>query len=379
MKKAKKAKMVSLLICVASLALVLSCASGAPAGGGSWEWRVDTDKGNGGTSTINMSDETMDGLPGHAFQGNITKKYEYGYVNVQLTPDDAMLDQLKKAKAISFRVVGNGEPLSVKITTSDVKDYAYFEYSFETVDGKPQTVIVPVEYFMQPSWGKVVGNTVNLANSQFIEYQFQGPAGPYAFKLWDFRVHTKGIPKESDVLPKGAPKPAAAKAGAAAPVEEKPIGGDLSPMEIRLADNFEYGDNYQAVIADKRLFNGHKIVPGEKYTLKITYTASRDLENVVEVGLVDTTPSANYWGALSFRNGADTGAPDGMAVLPKSKKDEKVTATIKLTTTAAATGTSGLANALVFGTKGAGRKGTKGSGVQKAVTLTCTEFVFTKD
>jgi len=370
----KKAQVAVLAFCVLALALVLSCASSAPSGGGSWDWIVNADEGNGGSSTIVMTEGTEEGVPSYIFKGAITKKYEYGYVNVKLMPDAATLDQLKKAKAISFRVVGGGEPLSVKITTSDVKDYAYFEYSFETVDGQPQTVIVPIEYFMQPSWGKAVGATVNLDNAEFVEYLYQGPAGPYEFKLWDFRIHTAGIPKEKDIKPKGK------TAASAAPAAPKGIGGDLSPMEVRLIDNFEYGDNYQAVIADKRLFNGHKIVPGETYTLKITYTASRDLENVVEVGLVDTTPSAYkpYWGALSFKDGADTGAPDGMAVLPKSKKDEVVSATITLKTTQTASGASSLANALVFGSKGAGRKGSKGSGVQKAVTLNCTEFVFTE-
>jgi len=379
----KKAKMLSLLMCGALLALVLSCGSSAPAAGGggaSWEWTVNGDKDNGGTSTITMADETLEGLPGHAFKGNITKKYEYGFVNVKLNPNDAMLAQLKKAKAISFRFLGNGEKFAVKINTSDVKDYAYFEYQFDTLDGQPQTVIVPVEHLMQPSWGKVVGNgIINLNNAQIVEFQWQGPAGAYAFKIWDFKVHTGKVPTEKDVLPKGAAKPAAA---AAAPAE-KPIGGDLSAeiKEINLTDNFEYGDNYQAVLANKSLFNGHKIVPGEKYTLKITYSASRDLENVVEVGLVDTTPQAYnpYWGALSFRNGADTGAPDGMATIKKTKAGEVVSATIHFTTTQKASASSSLANALVFGTKGEGRKGTKGSGKQKAVKLTVTEFVFTKD
>jgi len=377
----KKAKIASLILCAALMALVFSCASSAPAAPTTWDWIVNGDADNGGSSTITMTEETQEGLPAYSFAGNITNKYEYGFVNVKLNPgDQATLDALKKAKAISFRILGDGDRYAVKITTSDVSDYAYFEYAFDTVDGKPITVIVPVEHLMQPSWGKVVGNgIINLDNAQFVEFQTTraGAPGPYAFKLWDFRVHTAGVPKEKDVAPKAAAGAKAAAAPAAA--EEKPIGGDLSPMEIRLADNFEYADNYQAVISEKRIFNGHKIVPGEKYTLKITYTASRDLENVIEVGLVDTTPAANYWKALSFRNGADTGAPDGMAVLPKSKKDEKVSATIKFTTTDTATGTSGLANAIVFGTKGAGRKGTKGSGVQKAVTLTCTEFVFTKD
>jgi len=311
-------------------------------------------------------------VPAYSFTGAITNDYEYGFVNVKLHPDDATLAQLKKAKAISFRILGDGDKYAVKITTSDVKDYAYFEYQFDTVDGQPMTIIVPVNYLMQPSWGKVVSNSVNLDNAQFVEFQTtrNGAPGPFAFKLWDFRVHTSGVPTEKQVAPKGA---AAAKAAPAA--DDKPIGGDLGAMEIRLLDNFEYGDGYQAVVSDKRLMNGHKIVPGEKYTLKITYSTSRDLEGDVMAGLVDTTPAANYWRALSW----DDNKGVTMASIPKSKKDEKVSATLEFTTVAGSTGTSGLANALVFLTNGAGRKGTKGSGVQKAVTFNVTEFVFTKN
>jgi len=379
----RKAKIVSLVLCAALVALTFSCASSGGGGGGAgisgtWEWAVATDSGNGGTSTINMSEETQEGLPARGFKGEITKVYEYGFVNVQLIPDDETLEQLKKATAISFRTLGNGDKFAVKITTSDVKDYAYFENQYDTLDGQPQTIIVPIAHLMQPSWGKTISATINLDNAQFIEWQYQGAAGPYEFKLWDFRIHTGKIPTEKNLLPKGAAKPAAATASA-----DKPIGGNLIDVfkEITLIDNFEYGEGYQAVLSHKSLMNGHKIVPGEKYTLKITYTTSRDLEDVVQVALVDTTPAAyrQYWGPLSYRDGAGDGDPDGMAQIQKSKAGEVVSATIQFTTGQTASGTSGLANALVFQTKGEGRPGSKGSGKQKAVKFTFTEFVFTKD
>jgi len=367
----KKALMVSLVLCAAFMALVFSCASSGGGGGGTWEWRTATDSGNGGTSTITMSEETQEGLPAYAFKGNITKVYEYGFVNVQLVPDDATMELLKKATAISFRTIGNGEKFAVKIVTSDVKDYAYFENQYETVDGQPITVIIPIDYLFQPSWGTSIGAKIKLDLAQFIEYQYQGPAGPYEFKLWDFRVHTGKVPTEKDILPKGAAKPAAAAAA------EKPIGGDLSAeiKEINLVDNFEYGDGYQAMLTNKSLFNGHKIVPGETYTLKITYTASRDLEDIVEVGLVDPSSAANYWRSLSWDDAKDI----EMVKLPKSKAGETVSATIKMTTIASATSAAASCNALTFQTKGAGTKGSKGSGKQKAVKFTVTEFVFTKD
>jgi hypothetical protein len=375
----KKTQVAVLILCAALIAVGFSCATSGGGGAGFagiWEeWRVDGDEENGGSSTISMAEETQEGLPARSFTGNITNKYQYGDVYAKMYPDEATMEQIKQAKAVSFRFLGDGDQYAVKIVTSDVKDYASFEYVFETVDGQPITVIVPLEFFMQPSWGKQVASIVNTDLTQFIEFQTKhnGSPGPFAFKLWDFRIHTKGIPKEKDVLPKGAAKP---KAGAA---EELPVGGDLSPFVVDVIDNFEYGDGYQAVVTDKRLFNGHKIVPGETYTLKITYTASRDLEDIVGVGLVDPSAAANYWRTLTFRNGSDPGDADGMAVIKQTKAGEVVSATLKMTTTAGSTSASAACNALVFSTKGAGRKGSKGSGVAKAVKLTCTEFVFTKD
>jgi len=376
----RKAKIVSLILCAAFIALAFSCGStgGASASGGEInEWRVDTDKDNGGTSTITMTEETQEGLPARSFTGNITNKYQYGDVYAKLYPDDTMLEQLKKAKAISFRFLGDGDQFAVKIPTSDVKDYAYFEYRFDTVDGQPRTVIVPIEQFMQPSWGKQVAAMVNTNLAEWVEFQttHNGNPGPFAFKIWNFQVHTKGVPKEKDVLPKGAAKPAASTAAAAT----KAVGGDLGALEITLADNFQYGDGYQGVFADKRLMNGHKIVPGEKFTLKITYTASRDLEDVVGVGLVDTTPAASYWRPLTWKDGTEIGAPDGMAQIKKTKAGETVSITIKFTTVAGSTSTTAPANALVFSTNGEGKKGSAGSGKQKAVTFKFTEFVFTQD
>jgi len=346
----KKFTAVLLVLFVAASVFAGGKSDGA-ASGSSFEWLVNGDQGNGGTSTITMTEGTEEGVPAYTFKGNITNKYEYGFVNVQLIPDPATLEQLKKAKAISFRVIGDGEPYAVKITTSDVKDYAYFEYRFDTTEGKPLTIIVPVDHLMQPSWGKPIGNgIINLDNAQFVEYQTtrNGSPGPYEFKLWDFRIHTAGVPKESQIKPKGKP------AAAAAPAAAKGIGGDLGAFAFDVKDNFQYGDGYQGTFDDKRLMNGHQIVPGENYTLKITYTASRDLEDALMIGLVDTTPAANYWRALSWA------------------------ATIELTTIAKSTGVSGSANALVFTSNGEGKKGVAGSGKKGTITLNFTEFVFTK-
>jgi len=365
----RKVKIVSLILCVAFIALAFSCGStggggGGGSSGGGWEWRTDTDKGNGGTSTITMSDETLEGLPGHVFKGTITKKYEYGFVNVQLYPDDAMMGRLKQAKAISFRVIGNGETMAVKITTSDVKDYAYFEYQFETVAGQPKTVIVPIEYLMQPSWGKMIATSVNLDKAQFIEYQYQGPAAPYEFKLWDFRVHTDKVPTEKDVAPK------ASVAIKAAPAQAQPIGGELTNVVWNVVDNFEYANGYMIYFADPRLFNGNKITKGDTFTFKFTCTASRDLEAPMRFYLVDHTSAAQYHTEL---------CPQVIPAGSQLKAGVPFSGEITFVTNKSATSNKVDANLMGMETEGKGSKGAKGSGVQKAFTITFSKFEFSKN
>jgi len=331
-----------------------------------WTWAVNGDEDNGGTSTINMTEGTENGKPAYTFKGNITNEYQYGFVNVKVFPDEDTMKLLKTAKGFSFKILGDGDRYAVKITTSDITDYCYYEYSFETIEGEVVEIVVPIEFLLQPSWGQY--KKFNQDKAMFLEYQTtrNGSPGPFEFKLWDIKLYDKKVPKQKSVKAK-------AKAKAAASTEEpKGIGGDLGAFSLKLNDNFQYGKGYQAYFTDKRLFNGHKITTGETYTLKITYSASRDLEDRMMIGLVDTTPQANFWKALTWAE------DDEIAILPASKAGEPVSATITLKTIANATGDSAPANALVFITEGEGKPGSANSGVQKAVTLDVTEFVFKK-
>jgi len=329
-----------------------------------WEWAVNGDEDSGGTSTISMTEGTENGKPAYTFKGNITNEYQYGFVNVKVFPDEDTLELLKTTKGFSFKVVGDGDRYAVKITTSDITDYCYYEYVFETIEGEIIEIVVPINYLMQPSWGQY--KKFNQDKAMFIEYQTtrNGSPGPFQFKLWDIKLYDKKVPKQ---------KPIKAKAKtASSDAEQKGIGGNLGAFTLKLNDNFQYGEGYQGYFTDKRLFNGHKITTGETYILKITYSTSRDLEDKMMIGLVDTTSQANYWRALTWVN------DDEIAQLPASKAGEAVSATITLKTVANATGDSAPANALVFITEGEGKPGSANSGVQKAVTLDVTEFVFTK-
>jgi len=120
----------------------------------------------------------------------------------------------------------------------------------------------------------------------------------------------------------------------------------------------KYNTNYTD-LTDKRLFNGRKVVSGDTYTLKITYTASRALESDdLWVVIIDRTQAAKGYRQLS------------MPVRIPAYKEEEVSATVKLYVAFNSTGLSRDANILNFYID---------EYTKKSLTLNFTEFVFTKD
>jgi len=372
----RKSQMTSLILCGALMALVGSFAWAKTTVFDSktlkWTWTVNGDEDNGGSSTITMKEEAVSkGVTGYSFAGAITNKYEYGFVNVKLTPDDATLEKLKTCTGFSFKIIGDGDDYAVKITTSDVKDYAYYEYRFPTVKGQPITVVVPVGFLMQPSWGKAIGAAVNTQLAQFVEFQTtrNGSPGPFEFKLYDFKLYTGGVP-ELSAAEKKANEKAAKDAAAAEAKVAKPVGGTLTDVVWNVVDNFEYANGYMVYFADPRLMNGNKISKGETYTLKFTCTASRDMEAPMRIYLVDHTGAAAYHTEL---------CPQVIVPGSQLKAGVPFSAEITFTTTKGSTSAKLDANLMGMETEGAGSKGAKGSGKLKAFTITFSEFVFTKN
>jgi len=342
------------------------------------EWRAFFDNGNGGSSTATLRavEETVTEIvkkkpvekkvPAWNIKGNVTTKYEYGYAGWAFDPDPVTLERLKNAVAITFTIKAtspNAQQFAIKYLTSDCEsDYCYYEFpAVETEPGVAKTFTVPMKFFMQPPWG--ASKDLIQANFTGLEWQTHESwrktpnNNPFEVTIWDLIIHV-GPPA------KGAPKAAAP----ALPV------GNMGAFELKLEDNFQYGEGYQGKINKANLLGGYKIVGGETWKLKITYTASRDLEQDVEAGFVDPSPPS-YWTHLT--NGAD-GKPGFAVKIPKSKAGEKVTGEWTFQTTKAASSGGANQNSFYFDTKGEGKTGSAGSGKMKSVTLNFTEFVLTK-
>jgi len=365
MKNTQKALL--LCLCGALCAIIFACASAPPSGpqivAGSWEWVPKQAKPDGDTSfcSLNVTEEVIDGKSVRVYNlsGTVTEAIQYGLSECDIVPDAATIPLLKTCQAVSFKILGDGRTYNIEFPIETVTDWAFHTFSVITTEGVVEDVFIPIVVVMQPAWGSPVKFEQNLLEKLIFKTKnnVEGGLGDWEVKIWDFALHI--------------PAPSTARTQSAAPAPEV---GHMGAFNLRLEDNFQYGEGYQGVLRDRNLLGGHRIEPGEAYTLQMTFTTSRDLEQELQFGFVDTTEAASYWRILSID---DEGNPK-MIKIPACKAGEVVSGTYTIRTAVRSTGTGGDANALVFTTEGAGRPGSGGSGVQKAVTLNFTELVLTK-
>jgi len=203
----KTQKTLVLLLCGALCAtfFISSCATG---GGGSnpksmeglgtgtlavgrWFAYDDVPDNGDSTAVLTSAEEVIGGetVTAHTVKGNVTTKFQYGFAGWGIEPDEATLELIKTAKALSFTILGDGKRYSIKFKTSDVKDYAYHEYSFNTEAGVAQTIEVPLGFFMQPSW---TGSPVKLKPENVIGIEWQTHEswrpGTFEIKTWNFKI-----------------------------------------------------------------------------------------------------------------------------------------------------------------------------------------------
>jgi len=161
------------------------------------EWFVYTDENDKGSSTVNLvsAEETINGnkVIVHHVTGNVTTKFQYGFAGWGLNADDKTLELFKTAKSFSFWILGDGQRYTIKFKTSNIKDYAYYEYTFNTQKGEPLLIEVPIKFFMQPSWGSPVRMNQSLVTG--VEWQTHESwrktpnNNPFDIKTWDFTVY----------------------------------------------------------------------------------------------------------------------------------------------------------------------------------------------
>ena len=181
-------KMLLLLVIICTFSVGFAFSQGIPYVG---EWKTFNDAPDKGNSTISMTTGTRDGMTSYNFKGVVTTQYEYGYAGWEIDPNPATLANLKTAKAISFKCIGDGKRYTIKYNMDNITDWAHHEFHFNTKAGEVMTFEVPIRMFMQPAWGKTVkmdqSKVFNISWQTHEVWRGKDPA-PYDITIWDVRI-----------------------------------------------------------------------------------------------------------------------------------------------------------------------------------------------
>ena len=118
---------------------------------------ADRHLGGNSTAKVYLTDEIIDGdAVNDVINIEITlAEGEYHTPNVLASTSYIdLIDQLKKAKGIRFKAIGDGKAWFVQFHTveSPATDWASYEYAFRTVPNKIVDVDIPYSSLRQPSW-----------------------------------------------------------------------------------------------------------------------------------------------------------------------------------------------------------------------------------
>ncbi|MDR1838475.1 MAG: CIA30 family protein [Treponema sp.] len=176
------------------LAAFVFCAAMAFAQGGggtplNGEWELSDDSNEGGISTSTMTQVTVDGQSARRVVGNVKfgGAVQWPYISLQFLPDADGKRAMSRSRAITFKARGNGLKYWIYVATSDVKDWGFHRYSFETKVGETVEVRVPTNQLRQPDWA--LRKSLNLANTEYFQWgAFDTTAeSAYDLTIWDVR------------------------------------------------------------------------------------------------------------------------------------------------------------------------------------------------
>jgi len=205
MKTKKTMRMVPCVLIAALLGMALTACGTAPARGAGdnvavpivGDWFVSDDSGNGGTSTITMTEIEEGGMPAWHFAGEITESFEWGFVQFGFELDDSMREIFTSVEAISFMVRGDGQRYELLLPSTIVRDYGDFAVSFDTVAGEATRLTFPLRLFFQPGWAMPVGRLRSETVTALLwASNYSIRPGAFELEIWDVRLY---VPEGTEV------------------------------------------------------------------------------------------------------------------------------------------------------------------------------------
>jgi len=163
-----------------------------------WTWSASNDKGDGGISTITMTQGADEDDKKITIKGNVSKVLDvnkhFGYVDLQGTPNNTILNNLKTADGIKFGHLGDGKKYVVEVRTSDIEDLSHYRYILNTLNQySPLTILY--EELQTPGWGESQNIPFDKNNITTINFQatwedtlggnLEVIEGPYELTVWN--------------------------------------------------------------------------------------------------------------------------------------------------------------------------------------------------
>jgi len=161
-----------------------------------WTWETFDDSGEGGSSSIIITQEAGGRINASGNLQNIPGlSFTWGYAGFTGFPNDSNLAAFKAADAFSFKTSGDGKKYRVQIQTSDVTDVqiqtftdgCYYQYEFEATETE-QTIVIPFNFLYQP-WGiQADFNRNNIEAVRFTAHLSSTETGDFEFNIWDLQA-----------------------------------------------------------------------------------------------------------------------------------------------------------------------------------------------
>jgi len=159
-----------------------------------------------GNSTIHFVEEAdITGMKVFSVAGNINNGFQYGFALLSAQATDAILEDLRSARRITFWIQGDGQAVDVKLPQENIKgpmeggtgDSAFYYKSINaTATATQHTLTIPTtgtngagSDFAQPSW-RQTPRTYDQTTLEQINFQTtrNGSPGAFAFKVWGLQL-----------------------------------------------------------------------------------------------------------------------------------------------------------------------------------------------
>jgi len=158
-------------------------------------WYVSKDSSS--ISNFNIARETIDGKERDVLTINVNLRGmgtgNNNYAGAALTTNKDVLQKLRNANGVRFKVLGDGKKWNARFVTSDVTNFANHLSAISTINNKVSNIDISFDKLRQPNWNnQPVRYIKNNLNELIIERNVNdeaGSLGAASIKIFDFEVY----------------------------------------------------------------------------------------------------------------------------------------------------------------------------------------------